>query len=191
MAKDGIKALRELRQLMNQSLDVTEIRQLCMDLGVDYEYLAGGEKRGKIDSLVIHLGHRGRLVELRNVLEAARPHHDWPKVPNTLPQDWTLEDLPGVRSANYPGCLVSAFWVSGVFTILAGFGIFGYIVIRFLDTVFNALVVSNPRAVDLASIPFNLLPVGAGLMFVGFIIFALGVATGIFKGIRRRKRKTI
>jgi len=47
---------------------------------------------------------------------------------------------------------------------------------RLIDLGFNVA--------ELKTLPFHLLPVAVGLMFVGFVIFFIGVATGLIAGVR-------
>ena len=80
--------LTNLRQLLNQHFNLAEFRDLCLDLDVDYESLAGEEKPSRIRELLLALGRHGRLPHLIAHLQQERPRIDWPP----LPDDFQLPD---------------------------------------------------------------------------------------------------
>ena len=177
----------ELRRLIDLGFNVTELKTLCLDLGLDYDHLAGEQKQAKINELILYMGRRGLLATLRDVLVTERPNFDWPQVPNAEQQ---TQDITDFETGSTPtgrklGCVTITFWISGMFTFLTGFAIFGYMVISFLGVLFMSF--NDPQPPDLSSIPFHLLPVAVGLMFVGFVIFFIGVATGLIAGVRAPK----
>lgn len=78
---DRLEARRLLHGLIRQHLDVTDIRLLCYDLGIDFEELDG---TGGKDSLIVAFllkcfreGQTGRVIaRLREI----RPSVTWPDV---------------------------------------------------------------------------------------------------------------
>ena len=96
------KLLKALIELFNEN----ELRDLCFDLGLDYENLPPGGKKDKARELVSYFIRRNRINYLVSVFREQRPHvtiddiavdeHDEdptensiavPKAPTALPQD--------------------------------------------------------------------------------------------------------
>lgn len=78
MAQANILYLfRQMESLFNQS----EIKNLCFEMGVDYEELAGEGKGEKIRELITYCQRRGRVSDLIRHLESARPHATWQNTP--------------------------------------------------------------------------------------------------------------
>lgn len=67
VAENGrVPTSRELRQILTHAFSLEELRNLCFDIGVDYDQLVGSEKGAKARSLVEYWQKRndlGRLVE--------------------------------------------------------------------------------------------------------------------------------
>jgi hypothetical protein len=80
----------ELRDLIDTYFSLSDIRQLCVDLSVDYEHLGGDTKPSRIISLIEYLQRRGRLPDLAQRCRELRRHVPWP----------TLD--PESRSADRP-----------------------------------------------------------------------------------------
>lgn len=71
--------LHDLRDKLDKYFSLEEFQALCFELGVDYENLEGNTKLLRIQSLVINLERRGRLLELTNIARKRRPHVQWGK----------------------------------------------------------------------------------------------------------------
>lgn len=69
---------KKLAQLMDKTLDLDAIRDICFEFGVDFEHLEGDEKRGKIRSLIIYFYQRKTLPLLADHLQLIRPNTQWP-----------------------------------------------------------------------------------------------------------------
>jgi hypothetical protein len=69
--------LPQLRNLMLRHFDENELEDLCFDLRVDYEELAGNEKRKKTRSLINKMDRENRLPALIDLCVKLRPHVDW------------------------------------------------------------------------------------------------------------------
>jgi hypothetical protein len=69
-------------KLMNDCLDMNEVRDLCYDLQVDFENLLGERKIDKIKALVGLFYRQNLLDVLINWLHGIRPDVDWPE--NTI-----------------------------------------------------------------------------------------------------------
>jgi hypothetical protein len=74
-----------------------------------------------------------------------------------------------------------ALLVLGVAAFLTGFGLFGYVVVRFIVTIFASFDDDTPDPPDL-SFMLPWLPAGAGLAFVGIVLIA---SSGLSYGLRR------
>ena len=73
--------LIEVRQLLARHFNLTEIKTLCFDLGVDFDELEGGtQKTVKIRELILYLKRQNRLDQLQPVLESHRPQVEWPEI---------------------------------------------------------------------------------------------------------------
>lgn len=49
------------------------MKELAFNLGVDWDALPGNTLNGKAIGLIVWMEHRGRLLELRKAITAARP----------------------------------------------------------------------------------------------------------------------
>lgn len=93
--------LASLRQNLVQFFDVSELKNLCFDLNVDYESLPGDTKADKARELLKHMQRHGRLDELVAQCRQIRPQVRWlrttavslvatsgsiPSVPQNLPR---------------------------------------------------------------------------------------------------------
>ncbi|MCA9965252.1 MAG: SIR2 family protein [Anaerolineales bacterium] len=67
--------LRQMRETLNQKLNSEDLHNLCFDLGIDFENLAGEGKAGKVRELVYYLNRRSQLGRLLEYLMQTRP--DW------------------------------------------------------------------------------------------------------------------
>jgi hypothetical protein len=63
-----------LREFLNNHYNEDELRDLCIDLEVDYDDLPGSGKKGKVRELVGYFERRGRLSELEKAARERRPH---------------------------------------------------------------------------------------------------------------------
>lgn len=66
-----------LRRHLTNHLSDSELRDLCDDLGIDYENLPGQAKSDKARELVLYMSRRNRLEELLRVAQTAHPDLDW------------------------------------------------------------------------------------------------------------------
>lgn len=69
--------LGQLRQRLNISFNTKELKELCFDLGIDYDNLSGSEKGEKIIEVVTYLDRRNRLNELLSMCRDLRPDVNW------------------------------------------------------------------------------------------------------------------
>lgn len=68
---------KRLRQNLQRSFSVAEIREICFDLGLDYDNLAGSKKAEKIIDLLGYLDRRQMVDQLLKVCRELRPHLSW------------------------------------------------------------------------------------------------------------------
>ena len=76
-----------LYRQMDQSLNLDEFQDLCLELDLDIENLAGGTKKAKIRSLVLEMQRQVRLDELITTMEVARPNYNWQTPTVITPQE--------------------------------------------------------------------------------------------------------
>ena len=55
----------------------SELRDICLELDVDYEDIPGMSKADKARELILYLGRRARLSELLAICQQHRPHIVW------------------------------------------------------------------------------------------------------------------
>lgn len=72
--------LGTLRDQIASSIDIDELRNLCLDVAIDYDELVGGNKSTKIGSLIIRLQSRSHLGILLDTLQGLRPNLQWPAI---------------------------------------------------------------------------------------------------------------
>lgn len=81
----------KLRQLLDDHLNENELRDLCFDLGIDYENLPPGAKKDKARELILAVENAGRFPELFNWIKLHRPAVNWDEVLGTAVTDPTQE----------------------------------------------------------------------------------------------------
>jgi hypothetical protein len=64
----------ELYRILDRYFDSSELRDLCFDLGVDYEEIPGDTKAAKAREIISYLERRARLDELPGLIQEARPN---------------------------------------------------------------------------------------------------------------------
>lgn len=69
---------KRLALLMDKTLDMDGLREICFEFGVDFEHLAGEEKRAKIRQLILYFYQRKTLPLLADYLQLIRPNTQWP-----------------------------------------------------------------------------------------------------------------
>ena len=65
--------LLNLRQILTSLFNKGELRDLCFELNVDYENLAGSSKADKARELITFFHRRGQLSRLRAACQQHRP----------------------------------------------------------------------------------------------------------------------
>lgn len=73
------KNANQIIKLMNQYFDINELRDLCLDLQIDYENLLGERKVDKIKALVGLFFRQNLLDVLINWLSGIKPDINWPE----------------------------------------------------------------------------------------------------------------
>ena len=71
--------LTQLRQLITAHFDLSEIRLLAYDLGLDYDEIPGETKTPKTQNILEAMLRRGRLNELIDAVAVERPNIMWPR----------------------------------------------------------------------------------------------------------------
>lgn len=67
------KTRAQIRQILTERLDDTDIRLLCFDENLDYENLSGPNKREKIVALLLHFERRHQLDHFLRAVKSMRP----------------------------------------------------------------------------------------------------------------------
>lgn len=75
--------LPRLRQLLVQFFNDGELRDLCFDLGIDYDNLPGSGKSDKARELVAYAQRRGIMANLLAACRQQRPHAPWSGTPTS------------------------------------------------------------------------------------------------------------
>ncbi len=78
--------LQLLREQIKSLFNLPEFRQLCFDLGVDYEEIAGDTKSDKVVSLLLHMQRREQFPTLIARLDELRPGVTWAYQPSAEPE---------------------------------------------------------------------------------------------------------
>lgn len=77
--------LQKLRSQIDNHFSMADIRELCFQMGIDFDHLAGDEKRTKIISLLQYVEQRDLFPELIAQLKENRPKENWGfQLPNNL-----------------------------------------------------------------------------------------------------------
>ena len=71
------KSYRNLRDAIDQHFNLQELKNLCFDLGVDFDNLRGDTKIGKIQSLIIHYLELRKSDELIAYLQTTNRDVEW------------------------------------------------------------------------------------------------------------------
>ncbi len=74
--RDRAKFLR----LLDASFKEDELAELCFELDIDFENLAGDTKKDKARELLIHCERNGLTSTLRLAVRQKRPHIQWPRL---------------------------------------------------------------------------------------------------------------
>ena len=108
MATDSAKYLATLHKNIDKYFNFAEVRNLCFEMGVDYENIPGNMKSAFIRNLIVSLARKGQLQEMVDLLRMQRPHVPWENVPAdfSLPESVASEDLQQVVQHNYYGDVV-------------------------------------------------------------------------------------
>lgn len=69
--------LAELRDQMAQCFSLSELRNLCFDLGVNYDAIPGETIQDKSRELIGYCNRRGNLQNLSNRCKELRPNFAW------------------------------------------------------------------------------------------------------------------
>lgn len=70
---------RKTALLMREAFSEAELRDLCMDFGMDYEDVDGATRMEKINGLVDRFYRHNTLDVFINWLSGQRPHVAWPE----------------------------------------------------------------------------------------------------------------
>lgn len=101
----------EYKQTLRESIDtafsLVDLQTLTFDLGIDWEHLAGAEKREKLLSLITYLENRGLMSELIALLRKERPNKVWDDPPIIEPPIPPEEPNSFDGSRKHHSCFIS------------------------------------------------------------------------------------
>lgn len=72
--------LDNLRQKISDRFNLEELQNLCQDMGIVYEDLAGAGRAGKVRELIAYCQRHGRIDTLLAECRRRRPNVDWPNI---------------------------------------------------------------------------------------------------------------
>jgi hypothetical protein len=107
-----------LSHLLIYCFSLDELRDLCFELAVDYERLAGTSKDEKITSMIVTLKNQDRLEELIHAGTRLRPKAPW-NIPTATP----YEPYAGETLIELRRMLVQHFSGSELFDLSASVGV--------------------------------------------------------------------
>lgn len=77
---DPVVYRRQLRRLMKESFQPSDLRELCFDLGAEDYVDLHRSKRDMVIDIVEHFRSHGRMGDLLEYIDRKRPHQRWPEV---------------------------------------------------------------------------------------------------------------
>ena len=93
-ARTSTERLAQLRQNLADHFSDSELRDVCFDLGVNYDDLTGQNKADKARELVAYLDRRGHIQDLLVLCARLRPHIAWD---DAFPLAGQASDTPSSR----------------------------------------------------------------------------------------------
>lgn len=78
MAQPSTEFRSNLYKLMNKSLSKSDVKDLCLELGIDFENIPENGKSGQIRELILFCERRGRFPDLLVALNELIPDVTWP-----------------------------------------------------------------------------------------------------------------
>ena len=74
------ETLTDLRIILTSKFNQSELKNLCFDLGIDYDDLPGETKSDKARELIEYLDNRDQISRLIEVLKSRRPDISWDSI---------------------------------------------------------------------------------------------------------------
>ncbi len=115
--------LSELVEKIARSFNLSELRELCVRLDIEYENLSGQNRNDKVIALVNYCKRHRRLEELVSHCDKLRPKESWPFNKSWYSIDLLLEPSPNGKNSQ----LNRRFWMIGL--VVTVFLIIGSIVV--------------------------------------------------------------
>ena len=85
-----MESIASVSRILERHFDISELRGLCMGLGVDYDNLGGETLPDKARELTGYMDRRGRMLELIEAIRRARPKVDTKSLYGNLSdEDWS------------------------------------------------------------------------------------------------------
>ncbi len=130
---------QELSRQINESFNLTDLRGLMLDMGIEYENIAGDTRLEKIWGLIEYCKNNGRIEELIDTLSKLRPKLEW-----DIPQN--SSDFSGEfsRRKNRRTILIALFF--GAIVVLIIF-------LLIVNSTRNNLPASTPISEMITTIP--------------------------------------
>lgn len=101
--------LAQLRQHLVTAFNDSELRDLCFDVGIEYENLSGTSKADKVRELIAYLQRRDDIATLVTKVQTLRPHIDWQgsMAEKTGPKGTTRPTPPAPPASTTPTAFLS------------------------------------------------------------------------------------
>ncbi len=93
---------QQLRDLLLEGFNREDLRDLCFELGIDYDDLPAEGRSAKARELVAYMNRHGRTAELVALCRAKRPHLDWPEISEPPPEEAIDRPIDQPQQASEP-----------------------------------------------------------------------------------------
>lgn len=115
MTTKSAQYLAILHKQIDTYFSFDEVRDLCFNLGIEYENIPGDRRSAFIRNLVVSLAKQGRLQELVDNVREERPRVDWQDVPPDfeLPASVAQENIQQVVNYTVYGDVVHGDKIGG------------------------------------------------------------------------------
>ena len=100
--------LSELARKIAQSFNISELRDLCFSLDIEYENLSGDSRKDKVIALIDYCKRHHKLEDLIDICESIRPRETW-----QFYEFWYLDNSVQQQSSNLLDSLTNRLLIFG------------------------------------------------------------------------------
>lgn len=101
MISNSTNYLSTLHRQIDEHFNISEVRTLCLRLGVDDENIPGDHRSAFVRNLIVSLARQNRLPDLIDEVRRERPSVDWQDVPADFALPATLAQESIQQVTNY------------------------------------------------------------------------------------------